>query len=76
MTDSTNKKSQKKRVAIVGAGCSGMSAAYSMSLSPEQFDVTIFEKMPVVGGSATSHHLPNKDYYQADFINDGVQGAR
>jgi len=73
---SKQSKQTKKRVCIVGSGCSGMSAAYALSLSPEKFDVTLFEKMPVVGGSATSHYLPNKDYYGAEYINDGVQGAR
>lgn len=75
----------KKRVLIIGAGCAGMSAAYSFSLSPEQFDVAVYDRSPSVGGSATSYQLPKegKDAqgntvpypYGAEYINDGVQGA-
>ena len=62
-----------------------MSAAYSFSLSPSQFDVTVYDRSPSVGGSATSYQLPKqgKDAkgntvpypYGAEYINDGVQGA-
>lgn len=52
-----------------------MSSAYSLSLSPDQFDVKVYDRAPSVGGSATSYQLPDPDYYGADYINDGVQGA-
>lgn len=44
----------KKRVCIIGAGASGCSAAYALSLSPERFDVTLFERSTYCGGMATS----------------------
>jgi protoporphyrinogen oxidase len=47
----------KKRVAIVGGGAAGCSAAYAMSLSPELFEVTLFERAAVLGGMATSTEI-------------------
>ncbi|KAJ8606851.1 hypothetical protein MRB53_040661 [Persea americana] len=67
--------SKKKRVLIIGAGCSGMSAAYAFSLSPEKFDVKVYDKAPSVGGSATSYQLPTNLEFGAQYINDGVQGC-
>ncbi|CAO1617070.1 unnamed protein product [Sympodiomycopsis kandeliae] len=66
---------KRKRVLIVGAGCAGMSAAYSLSLDPDKFNVTLYDKSQSTGGSATSYQLPDSEYYGADYINDGVQGA-
>ena len=63
-----------KRVCIVGAGASGMAAAYALSKHPDKFAVTIFDKEPVPGGMATSINIdPSK--YGATYINDGVQGC-
>lgn len=52
-----------------------MSSAYALSLSPEDFDVKLYDKSVSAGGSATSYQLPDPKRYGADFINDGVQGA-
>lgn len=65
---------KKKRVAIVGAGSAGMSAAYALSLSPELFDVTLCERSTHTGGMATSTEI-NAEKYGAAYINDGVQGT-
>ena len=69
----------KKRVLVVGAGCSGMSAAYAFSLAPDKFDVRVYDRAPSVGGSATSYQLPTSpssaSKFGAQYINDGVQGA-
>ena len=69
----------KKRVLVVGAGCSGMSAAYAFSLAPDKFDVRVYDRAPSVGGSATSYQLPtspsSESKFGAQYINDGVQGA-
>lgn len=46
--DLTIKESKGKKVAIIGAGPSGLQA--SLELSREGFDVTVFEKLPVRGG--------------------------
>ena len=71
---STMSPSLPKRVCIVGAGASGMSAAYALSKHPDKFVVTVFDKAPVAGGMATSIDIdPSK--YGATYINDGVQGC-
>ena len=70
----TMSPSLPKRVCIVGAGASGMSAAYALSKHPDKFVVTVFDKAPVAGGMATSIDIdPSK--YGATYINDGVQGC-
>ena len=63
-----------KRVCIVGAGASGMSAAYALSKHPDRFHVTVFDKQAVSGGMATSIDI-DASKYGADYINDGVQGC-
>ncbi|KAH9935339.1 FAD/NAD-P-binding domain-containing protein [Fomitopsis serialis] len=63
-----------KRVCIVGAGASGMSAAYALSRHPERYQVTVFDKQDVAGGMATSIDI-DADKYGAAYINDGVQGC-
>lgn len=65
----------QQNVLIIGAGCSGMAAAYSLSLQPHQFSVTLYDKSHTLGGSATSYELNDNQLFGADFINDGVQGA-
>ena len=35
----TSSSTKKKRVLIIGAGCSGMAAGYAFSLSPDKFEV-------------------------------------
>jgi hypothetical protein len=42
------KEARPEKVAVVGAGPAGLSAAYYLAL--EGYPVTIFEKLPVVGG--------------------------
>ncbi len=49
----------KKRVIVVGAGASGMSACHAFSLSPDEFEVTLYDKQCSLGGSATSYQLPD-----------------
>ncbi|KAL0491674.1 L-aspartate oxidase [Acrasis kona] len=63
--------SAKKRVCIVGSGAAGLSAAWSFSRHPDQFDVEVWDKLEQAGGVATSIDL--KDY--GTYINDGVQGG-
>ncbi|KAH9942253.1 FAD/NAD-P-binding domain-containing protein [Epithele typhae] len=65
---------QRKRVCIVGAGASGMSAAYALSKHPDRFEVTVFDKESVAGGMATSLDI-DPGTYGAAYINDGVQGC-
>ncbi|KAH9963103.1 hypothetical protein BGW80DRAFT_1563683 [Lactifluus volemus] len=65
---------QLHRVAIVGAGAAGLSAAYALSNHPDKFSVTVFEKEPVPGGMASSMDI-DCERYGASYINDGVQGC-
>jgi predicted NAD/FAD-binding protein len=62
------------RVAIVGAGAAGLSAAYALSKHPDKFSITVFEKEPVPGGMASSMDI-DYERYGASHINDGVQGC-
>ncbi|KAF9500731.1 FAD/NAD(P)-binding domain-containing protein [Pleurotus eryngii] len=64
----------RKRVAIVGGGAAGMSAAYALSLCPGKFEVVLFERSSSPGGMATSIPI-NAKKYGASYINDGVQGG-
>jgi predicted NAD/FAD-binding protein len=62
------------RVAIVGAGAAGLSAAYAFSKHPDKFIVIVFEKEHVTGGMASSMNIDPK-LCGASYINDGVQGC-
>ncbi|GAB00056.1 uncharacterized protein L969DRAFT_90947 [Mixia osmundae IAM 14324] len=87
-TTATSDGPPRKRIIIVGAGASGMSTAYALSLSPQKFDVTVYEMSSNAGGMATSYdlsksmsgksadaHAQATEKYGSDYINDGVQGA-
>jgi NADH-quinone oxidoreductase subunit F len=73
-----NKEPRKnKKVAIVGAGPAGLSAAYNLNL--KGYDVKIFESLPVAGGMLAigipEHRLP-KDVLKAEIehiLNTGVE---
>ncbi|MYI84725.1 MAG: FAD-dependent oxidoreductase, partial [Rhodothermaceae bacterium] len=41
-----------KKVAIVGAGISGLGAAWALSKQPDQFDFRVFEAQDQIGGNA------------------------
>lgn len=69
-----SKLAPKKRIAIVGGGASGMSAAYALSLAPDLFTVTLYERALSAGGMATSSPI-SKEKFGAEYINDGVQGG-
>ncbi|MEJ6593160.1 MAG: FAD-dependent oxidoreductase, partial [SAR86 cluster bacterium] len=43
-----------KRIAVVGAGVSGLTAAYRLA---DKFDVTLFEKGNYLGGHVHTHQL-------------------
>ena len=45
------KESKNEKVAIVGAGPAGLTAAYYLAI--EGYSVTVFEKLPVLGGMLT-----------------------
>jgi predicted NAD/FAD-binding protein len=64
----------KTRVLIIGGGSAGTAAAYSLSRSPDKFDVSLWEAAGVLGGVATSENLNLPDGTTVR-INDGVQGG-
>ncbi|KAL8826790.1 MAG: hypothetical protein Q9170_007270 [Blastenia crenularia] len=64
----------RKNVVIIGGGAAGMSAAATLAQHPTKFNVTILERMSVVGGQATSIPL-DENRYGTSWMNDGVQGG-
>jgi len=68
----------KRKVAIVGGGAAGMSAAWSLARSmetnkDEHVDVTLIEPCDSLGGVACTKTV--KQQAQSQFINYGVQGG-
>ncbi|PNS20041.1 hypothetical protein CAC42_1488 [Sphaceloma murrayae] len=71
----TNMEGQKKkRILIVGAGASGMSAAHHLSEHPDKFDITIVEPNNFCGGQAFSIPM-DKQKTGVSWLNQGVQGG-
>ena len=54
-------KSAPRRVAIVGAGVSGLAAAWALSQHPDRFDFRIYEAQPRIGGNAVTADMPQAD---------------
>ncbi len=50
-----------KKVAIVGAGISGLGAAWALSKQPEKFDFRVFEAQDQIGGNAITADMPQDD---------------
>ncbi|GAU69135.1 amine oxidase [Streptomyces sp. NBRC 110611] len=50
-----------ERIAIVGAGVSGLAAAWALTRHPGQYDVQVYERGPTVGGNAQTADFPQKD---------------
>ena len=61
------KEARSEKVAIVGAGPAGLTCAYFLAI--EGYEVTVFEKLPVLGGMLTvgipSYRLP-RDIIEAE----------
>lgn len=53
----------KTKVAIIGAGSSGIIAARHLLSKPEQFNVTIFERTDTVGGTWAYTNETTADIY-------------
>ncbi len=58
-----NLPARKKRIAVIGAGLSGMGFAFKMA--SKKYDVTIFEKSGKIGGHLS--RLMDEDTYMAEF---------
>ncbi|MDQ7781734.1 MAG: FAD-dependent oxidoreductase [Desulfomonilaceae bacterium] len=71
------KERREEKVAVIGSGPSGLSAAYFLTL--EGYQVTIFEKLPVMGGMLAvgipDYRLPRDvlDHEIRNVLNMGVQ---
>ena len=59
-----NKDGSPTRVAIIGGGCSGLSAAWTLQRT-EGFEFTIFESAPMVGGHSFTYHYTGEDGHTA-----------
>jgi len=57
---------------VVGAGCAGLSCAWSLSRFPEKFEVDVWEALPEPGGVATSCSVKLSNGQSVE-INDQVQ---
>ncbi len=64
------KERREEKVAVIGSGPSGLSAAYYLAI--EGYQVTVFEKLPVTGGMLTvgipSYRLP-RDVMETEISN-------
>ena len=49
------------KIAIIGAGISGLGAAWALSRHPDRFDFRIFEAQPHIGGNAVTADMPQDD---------------
>ena len=50
-----------KRIAIVGAGVSGLRVAWALNQHPDRFDFRVFEAHARIGGNAVTADMPQED---------------
>ncbi len=50
-----------RRIAIIGAGVSGLGVAWALSRHPERFDFRVYEAQAQVGGNAVTADMPQND---------------
>ena len=50
-----------RRIAIIGAGVSGLAAAWALSHNPDRFDFRLFEAREQIGGNAITADMPQDD---------------
>ncbi len=51
----------RRRVAIIGAGVSGLGAAWALSKHPDRFAIRVFEANDRIGGNAVTADMPQDD---------------
>ncbi len=52
---------EPRRIAIVGAGVSGLATAWALSQHPDRFDFRLYEAQGRVGGNAVTADMPQED---------------
>ena len=52
---------QRRRIAIVGGGVSGLAAAWTLHRHPDRFDFQLFEARDRIGGNAITADMPQDD---------------
>ena len=52
---------KQRRIAIVGAGISGLAAAWSLNQHPDRFDFRLYEAQGRIGGNAVTADMPQND---------------
>ena len=55
------KKTTPRRIAIIGAGVSGLGAAWALHHHPDRFDFRLFEANDRIGGNAVTADMPQDD---------------
>ena len=50
-----------RRVAVIGAGVSGLGVAWALDRHPERFDFRLFEAQAQIGGNAVTADMPQDD---------------
>ncbi len=50
-----------RRIAIVGAGVSGLATAWGLSQHPDRFDFRLYEAQARIGGNAVTAEMPQED---------------
>ena len=61
MADDKRMTTPRRRIAIVGAGISGLGAAWALNRHPDRFDFRIFEAQDRIGGNAVTADMPQDD---------------
>ncbi len=57
----TSNSPKSKKIAIIGAGISGLGVAWALSRHPDRFDFRIFEANAEIGGNAVTVDMPQED---------------
>ncbi|MCY4544748.1 MAG: FAD-dependent oxidoreductase [Gemmatimonadetes bacterium] len=52
---------ERRRIAIIGGGISGLGAAWALNQHPDRFDFRIYEARQQVGGNAITADMPQDD---------------
>ncbi len=55
------KRTAVRRITIVGAGISGLGAAWALHHNPDRFDFRLFEARDQIGGNAITADMPQDD---------------